>query len=212
MKQYLLIVLFLSMLPVTAQIKKIDSKIIYVDYSNTTHLIFPADIKYFSSIEDIIICAKTEVQNVLSVKAAKGKRQGATTLSVVTADGKFHSFEVRGVQHNTKTSYYVKNDSTGTPKQLNVNTLNDLHLLFCGPVKYIDYGSKEIEAVPAPDVQNIVRVSTFDAFENTTNVSVITADKQFFTFALNYDETEKTTLFLLATCPVNKQPSWHRKI
>jgi conjugative transposon TraN protein len=198
---------FLLLLPfsLSGQIQKIESKPIYVDYTNTTHLIFSTDIKYFSAIEDIIICRKTEIENVLSIKSNTQDWKDKTTLSVATADGKFYNFDVSFSENNLKTSYYIKRDSIGIPIHLGVNNFNDLHLLFNSPVKYVDYGNDAIEAIPVENVQNIVRVSTFDKFDFTTNVSVITADKRFYTFSLDYKEDEKNYSFLVGEPQENKE-------
>lgn len=204
MKRIFLIIFLLSPVLLYSQIRKVGSKDVYVDVFNTTHLIFPTDIKYFSSIEDIIICAKTEAQNVLSIKAAADGWKSKTTLSVATADGVFHSFDVYYRSNNRQTSYYIQGDSTGRSIPLKVNTMNDLHLLFSSAVKYIDYGSNSIEAVPAPNVQNVVRVSTREAFEHTTNISVLTADRQFFTFALTYDDNEQGNTYIVGESPTDK--------
>ncbi len=197
MRNVILFILLLLPFSLFSQIQKIDSKIVYVDFTNTTHLIFPTDIKYFSSIEDIIICRKTEMENILSIKSNTQDWKDKTTLSVATADGKFYNFDVFFSENNVKTSYYIKKDSIGTPIPLGVNNFNDLHLLFNSPVKYVDYGNDAIEAIPVENVQNIVRVSTFDRFNFVTNVSVITADKHFYTFSLNYNDEEKNYSFLV---------------
>lgn len=194
-------IIFLSLffLPciLCGQVQKLGSKAVYVDFTNTTHLIFPTEIKYFSAIEDIINCRKTETGNILSIKARRRDWRDKTTLSVATADGKFHSFDVSYAENNRKTSYYIKNDSIGSAQKLGVNTSNDLHLLFNSAVKYVDYGNDVIEAIPVDNVQNIVRVSTFEEFGFTTNVSVITSDKRFYTFSLVYNEDEKDFSFLV---------------
>ncbi len=205
MRKVLLFILLLLPFSIFSQIQKIDSKAIYVDFTNTTHLIFPTDIKYFSAIEDIIICRKTEIENILSIKSNTKDWKNKTTLSVATADGKFYTFDIFFSGDNLKTSYYIKKDSIGTPIHLGVNNLNDLHLLFNSPVKYVDYGNDVIEAIPVENVQNIVRVSTFEKFDFLTNVSVITADKRFYTFSLNYKEDEKNYSFLVGEPQENKE-------
>lgn len=197
MRNIIILSLLLFPCALPGQVQSIAGKTVPVDFTNTTHLVFPTEIKYFSAIEDIILCRKTEVGNILSIKAKRRDWKDKTTLSVATADGKFHSFDVVYSENNRKTSYYIRNDSIGAAVHLGVNTSGDLHLLFNSAVKYVDYGNDVIEAVPVENLQNIVRVSTFDAFDYTTNVSVVTAQGDFYTFSLDYRDDERNFSFLV---------------
>ncbi|WP_199117830.1 conjugative transposon protein TraN [Pedobacter sp. ASV28] len=66
-----------------------------VTYDKTSHLIFPAAIRYVDLGSDYLIAAKAEdAPNVLRVKAAVKGFGPETNFSVITDDGRFYSFDV----------------------------------------------------------------------------------------------------------------------
>lgn len=72
----------------------LNSYPLLVSYDKTTHIIFPAGIKYVDLGSESIIADKAEgVDNILRVKA-NSKGFPETTLSVVTGDGKYYSYIV----------------------------------------------------------------------------------------------------------------------
>jgi len=175
--------------PIYSQkINSLKTKQVYVSYDKTTHLIFPTDIKYSSSIEEIVII-KNPLPNILSMKA-NDKDFSRTTLNVATADGKFYAYDVFYKEDNDKTSYYVTNDSIGKEIEAGVNLYNQLHLVFPNSVKYIDYGADWIEAKPIDNIQNIVKVETFEENQKPTNISVVDETNRFYTFDIKYNPKE----------------------
>lgn len=74
---------------------KIESYQIAVTYSKTSHLIFPAAIRYVDLGSDFLVAAKAEdSENVLRVKAAVRDFDEETNFSVITEDGRFYNFNV----------------------------------------------------------------------------------------------------------------------
>jgi conjugative transposon TraN protein len=68
---------------------------ILVTYDKTTHVIFPAAIRYVDLGSEYITAAKAEdAENVLRVKAAVKNFSESTNFSVITEDGKFYNFNV----------------------------------------------------------------------------------------------------------------------
>lgn len=66
-----------------------------VTYNKTTHLLFPAGIRYVDLGSDYLIAGKAEdAENVLRVKASLKDFEGETNFSVITEDGKFYNFNV----------------------------------------------------------------------------------------------------------------------
>jgi conjugative transposon TraN protein len=66
-----------------------------VTYDKTTHLIFPAAIRYVDLGSEYVIASKAEdAENVLRVKAAIKDFEPETNFSVITNDGRFYSFNV----------------------------------------------------------------------------------------------------------------------
>lgn len=75
---------------------KIEPYNIDVTYDKTSHLIFPATIRYVDLGSEYLIAGKAEeVENVLRVKAAIKDFEPETNFSVITNDGRFYSFNVR---------------------------------------------------------------------------------------------------------------------
>ena len=74
---------------------KIESYRIEATYSKTSHLIFPAAIRYVDLGSDYLVAAKAEdAENVLRVKAAVRNFKEETNFSVITEDGRFYNFNV----------------------------------------------------------------------------------------------------------------------
>ena len=66
-----------------------------VTYNKTTHLLFPAGIRYVDLGSDYVIADKAEdAENVLRVKASLKDFEGETNFSVITEDGRFYNFNV----------------------------------------------------------------------------------------------------------------------
>lgn len=74
---------------------KIEPYEMEVTYDKTSHLIFPAAIRYVDLGSDYLIAGKAEdAENVLRVKASVRDFDSETNFSVITDDGRFYSFNV----------------------------------------------------------------------------------------------------------------------
>jgi len=181
-----------------SQIKPIQKKNIQVNWDKTTHLIFPTEIKYFNSVSDYIVCDCPEsVKNILSIKANEKDWTQTSSISVATADGEFYNFAVTYTDKLDTTNFYLSNDSIIRPDRIGINSYNDVHLIFPEEVKYIDFGSDNIMAEPASNLQNIVKVSLVKDLPAITNVSVATIDKKFYTFDFFYDEKQSNFSYII---------------
>lgn len=66
-----------------------------VTYNKTSHLIFPAVIRYVDLGSDHLVAGKAEgAENVLRIKAAIRDFPGETNFTVITEDGRFYNFNV----------------------------------------------------------------------------------------------------------------------
>ena len=61
-------------------------------------------------------------------------------------------------------------------------------IIFKSPIRSVDLGSKDIIADKANAVDNVLRVKASSIGFNETNFSVMTADGQFYSFVVNYNE------------------------
>lgn len=75
------------------------------------------------------------------------------------------------------------------PFKVEVTHSKTTHILFPAEVRYVDLGSRNIVAGVAAGAGNVVRVkAAVQGFEGETNLSVITADGNFYTFDARYVE------------------------
>ncbi|MCF6142431.1 conjugative transposon protein TraN [Flavobacterium sp. K77] len=74
---------------------KIEPYFMEVTYDKTSHLIFPAAIRYVDLGSEYLIAGKADdAENVLRVKASVKEFEPETNFSVITNDGHFYSFNV----------------------------------------------------------------------------------------------------------------------
>lgn len=73
---------------------RIEPYKIEITYDKTSHLIFPAAIRYVDLGSEYLAAGKAEdASNVLRVKAAVRDFKAATNFSVITDDGRFYNFD-----------------------------------------------------------------------------------------------------------------------
>ena len=74
---------------------KVEPYEMQVTYNKTSHLIFPAAIRYVDLGSEYLIAGKAEdAENVLRIKAAVRDFEEETNFSVITDDGRFYNFNV----------------------------------------------------------------------------------------------------------------------
>lgn len=74
---------------------KVDPYQMEVTYNKTSHLIFPAGIRYVDLGSKYLLAGKAEdAENVLRIKAALRDFKEETNFSVITNDGRFYNFNV----------------------------------------------------------------------------------------------------------------------
>lgn len=206
-KLYLIIISVLSSVSVFGQINKVEQVPLQVNWDKTTHLIFPTSIKYFRSVNDFIVADKPETaENILSVKANRESFEKSSNISVATSDGKFYSFDVTYTDSLLNTNIFLENMSNQSPEPIYTNTANYTHLLFPSEIVYTDFGNGDLlEVSLAENLRNVLRMKAVEDFKNVTNVSVYTADKQFYTFDVRYNERETNYTFQIGDTTVLAQ-------
>ncbi|QHC84716.1 conjugal transfer protein TrbN [Empedobacter brevis] len=74
---------------------KIEPYRMEVTYDKTSHLIFPATIRYVDLGSEYLIAGKAdEAENVVRIKAAVRDFETETNFSVITNDGRYYAFDV----------------------------------------------------------------------------------------------------------------------
>lgn len=85
---------------------KIEPYRMEITYDKTTHLIFPAAIRYVDLGSDYLIAGKAEdAENVLRVKSSVKGFEPQTNFSVITDDGRFYSFNIYYSPYPESSSY-----------------------------------------------------------------------------------------------------------
>jgi len=95
---------------------KVEPYEMQVTYNKTSHLIFPAAIRYVDLGSEYLIAGKAEdAENVLRIKAAVKDFPDETNFSVITDDGRFYNFNV----------YYSANPATMNYDLLTMQKVSD---------------------------------------------------------------------------------------
>lgn len=85
---------------------KVEPYEMQVTYNKTSHLIFPAAIRYVDLGSEYLIAGKAEdAENVLRIKAAVKDFTEETNFSVITNDGRFYNFNVFYSPNPTSLNY-----------------------------------------------------------------------------------------------------------
>lgn len=176
---------------VLGQLTPINSYPILVNYSETVHLIFPSEIKYFNSVTDFVVVDNPEnVKNILRIKANSDSFNKTTTVSVATADAQFYSYDVAYSEQLKNTNFIAENGSYTNinPETIYVNETSQTHLIAPSEIVYIDFGDiHKIVCEKAEGTENILRViATEKEFKGFTNLSLVTKDNQFYTYKIGY--------------------------
>lgn len=209
---YILSLYLMTTLPCLAQLRPVESREISVNYSKTIHLIFPSAIKYCKSVSDFVVVDNPEnVPKILRIKANRGTFQRPTTVSVATEGGYFYSFHVTFSDSLKQTNYFLPDMGSISPDTIYVNERSQTHLIAPEKVVYVDFGDTCIEVRKAENTENIVRIrATTDkpqAFPRQTNVSLATADGQFYTYNVDFLQEPQVFVYEIGEQRPEKTPN-----
>lgn len=180
----LLLLFFLS--GKAQKIEELSAVPLQIGYEKTLHLIFPAEVKYYSIGGDYVIGEKVaSCPGIIRLKAAEENFPGETNLSVVTADTKFYSYSI-SYNANSAESYMRIGGEVSVPHTLPVGKDKQLFLIFPSAVTYVDYGSTNVEVDKAEGVDNILAVKALQPYTEDTNISAVVESGKFYTFNLHY--------------------------
>lgn len=180
----LLLLFFLS--GKAQKIEELSAVPLQIGYEKTLHLIFPAEVKYYSIGGDYVIGEKVaSCPGIIRLKAAEENFPGETNLSVVTADTKFYSYSI-SYNANPAESYVRIDGEAPAPHTLPIGKDKQLFLIFPSAVTYVDYGSTNVEVDKAEGVDNILAVKALQPYTEDTNISAVVESGKFYTFNLHY--------------------------
>lgn len=178
-------------------IEELSATPLEIGYDKTLHLLFPTDVKYCNAGNDNILAEKVGAQpNIVRIIAAERNFPGETNLSIVTADTKFYSYNIRYSDYPEK-SYIRIGEKYETPHTLPVGMDKQMYLIFPGKIIYEDHGSQDITVEKAEGVDNILAVKANTVFDKETNISVATDAGKFYTFSLRYAPNPEVFSFVI---------------
>lgn len=192
----LLYILILICAPYTvfAQEKKeLDSKVIYVSFDKTKHIVLPEQVSDISfGREDCIKAERVEeVPNIVRITAQEEDFTGTTNLVIVCTDGSVHSFKVAYNRGYSDCNNIIYADGTNQSRCYSVIVNNDniTEMFFPDDVVYLVQGNEEVFGVEY--YNNMVKVgTTFDDFE-PSNLFVVDKDLNTYEITL-YDDYSNT--------------------
>lgn len=83
-----------------------------------------------------------------------------------------------------------------TSEKLTINFDKTIHLVFPTNINYFDLGSKDVLAKPAENVPFVLKIkANNENFSDETNITVITTDGKFYSYAIRYCDTVPNTTF-----------------
>src|SRR5659263_723933 len=78
----------------SARVKKVSTTRLEISFDKTLHLVFDSKVKYIDGATDIQAEIVPNLPNIVKVVVTQENYKGTRGLSVITADGVFHSFEL----------------------------------------------------------------------------------------------------------------------
>ena len=182
------VIFFLFFIPALAY----GQKTVSVNYHKTSHVIFPDNIVYSSSIEDVVLTNIPDgVKNILQIKANK-KNFGETNLSVATLDGKFYDYRLVYTDAKNNTVINETGKTINTEGEIRLNTSSQIHFILPGKIVYVDFGDDGIVARQGENTENIIMLTAGKPDFPETNVSFATAKGEFYTYNVIPGKPEKT--------------------
>ncbi len=176
--------------------QEINSSSFAVSDKITYHIIFPTDIKYFSIGDDNVAGEKIAVfPRAIRLKAAGKPFKKTTNMSVVTADGKYYSYNISYSEYLNET-YRAIEGNYASPYNIEVNDKQQTHFILPEEIVYVDFGN-ELEVNKASGVDNILALRATKENISPTNVSVITSSGKFYTFNLKYSSSPESFSFVI---------------
>lgn len=159
---------------------------------------FPAEIKYADLGSEDVVAEKSVHGNILKIKAGIPYFE-KTNISVVTTDGKYHSFVVEYDANPKYLAIRMKevNDSISErdiikSTHIEVSDMKTSHLIFPGKVDEICLGSDNIISEKAERIDNIVKVkSTTDNVDEflQTSITIVTEDGKIYPMTVDYNKS-----------------------
>lgn len=194
---FVIVLFFVCVVGASAQnnIKPISLKMNDIKY---LLLEFPTEIKYADLGSEDVVAEKSGHGNILKIKAGIPYFD-KTNISVVTTDGKYHSFLVEYDAEPKVLAVNMKDVKDSISEKdiipsthIEVSDANTSHLIFPGKVDEICLGSENIISEKAEKIDNIVKVKSTTDNANEflqTSITIVTADGKIYPMTVDYNKT-----------------------
>jgi len=172
--------------------KKVAVKRLEISYDKTLHLIFNTNVKYVDAKTDIVAEIVPALNNIVRVRVNNENFVGSRGLSVITADGVFHSFELTFKEDVDYSTFSISGDSC-IKTAVNVTTDKSTHLIFPKKIIYYNIGNEETLSSSTINSSNILKINALTNEKVLpTSLFVVTEDKKYYEFIMNSNTTADT--------------------
>ena len=192
MKLKITVILCALVMVASAQ-KKVSATKLEISYDKTLHLIFDNKVKYIDAEKkDIVAEIIPTLNNIVRVKVNNENFKGSRGLSVITADGIFHSFELTFKEDVDYSTYLNTNDSC-IKTIINVTTDKSTHLIFPKKIIYFNIGNEETLSSSIINSSNILKINALTKEKVLpTSLFIVTEDKKYYDFIMNSEPSAET--------------------
>lgn len=192
MKSRLTILILAIAIIATAQVKQVPTKRLEISYDKTLHLVFDSNVKYITGSPDIVGEVAESLPHIVKVVVNQANYIGTRGLSVITADGVFHSFELA---YNEDVPYFTFYESDKSRVITNINVATDkyTHLIFPSKIVYSNLGNDSTLTSEIISSSNILKVhAVLNQKVLPTSLFVVTQDKKYYEFVMKPDSAAST--------------------
>jgi len=138
MKKKTILILFCVLTVIArAQVKQVPITKLEISYDKSLHLIFDKNVKYINGALDIVAKTNETLPYIVKVNVNNENFEGSRGLSIITADGIFHSFELVYKKDVAYSAYYENASASRVVTNINVATDKSTHLIFPSKIVYL---------------------------------------------------------------------------
>lgn len=193
MKSKLTILLLALAIIASAQVKQVPTKRLEISFDKTLHLVFDSNVKYITGSSDIVGEVTESLPYIVKVVVNNANFVGTRGLSVITADGVFHSFELAYNEDVPYFTFYESDKSNRVVTTINVTTDKFTHLIFPSKIVYSNIGNDSTLTSEVITSSNILKVHTLkDQTVFPTSLFVVTQEKKYYEFVMKPDSAAST--------------------
>lgn len=183
MKSFFYTLLLCTLVPVAAW----ANHTFYVNNTQQLVLQFPSEIKYVDVGSQWIKLTQLSDSRSLTLQAAK-QNSPQTTLSVVTANGKYYLYTLQYATELPFLGYQIDKGPLPSP-QVHISSAKTTHFIAPFPIKDWAVGNDTILAAYADGIQNMVRVKSSTQHTSPGSMALLGNRGTLYTYRLCYNDS-----------------------